>query len=220
MNPASSVGKKQIMAVTGLIWTGFLIFHLLENVGLLINPQKYNEYAHFLISLGPVLWVAEAVLLITLLVHMWLAVRLTFENKRARPQKYAVRAKKGESNLAAETMIVTGVFIAFFVVWHLISFKYGTDYRVVYEGKEIRDLHRTVMECFASLWFSLAYIVVMGMVGLHLSHGFQSAFQSLGLDHPGLTPMIRKASLGLGWFLGLGFALIALIAYLQMEVLR
>jgi len=203
------------MAVTGLAWTSFLLIHLAENSLLICSPQLYNQWAHFLMSLGYILYAMELGLVMLLGTHLFLAITLTLENKKARSQKYAIRNKKGDNSFAARTMIVTGMFILFFLIWHIKEFKLGDHNMVTYDGVQMIDFHALATQSFSQLWFMLSYVFVMIVVGLHLSHGVQSAFQSLGFNHPKYTPCIKKTSLAIGIILTVGFSAIAILSYLK-----
>lgn len=181
------------MGITGLIWAGFVLSHMAGNMLILISPELYNAYGHALISNKPFLYAAESVLVISLLVHVITAFQLTALNNSAREQKYYLPTN-GEKkvSLASKTMIFTGLIILVFTILHLITFKYGTWYNVTYDGIEMRDLHRLVVEVFQDPIYVVGYIVSLIALGLHLSHGVGSMFKSWGFNHPKYTPMLEK----------------------------
>ena len=188
----SGIGSKQLMALTGLAWCGFVIMHMAGNLLILVGPDAYNKYSHALIS-NPAIYVAEAGLVLTLLIHIVKGIRVTLANRAARKTKYAMApsgAKAPRPN--SKYMIFHGSLILAFIIWHLITFKYGPHYETTIDGVVMRDLHRLVIEVFNQPMYVAAYCVCLVIVGLHLSHGFYSAFASLGAFHPKYSPMISK----------------------------
>lgn len=213
----SSIGKKQLMALTGLGLMGFLKMHLLGNILLVVDPVKFNLYAHQLTSNKALLYVAEAGLLFMFLMHLGLAIRLTVENKMARPVKYFAfqRANQDGATLASRTMPLTGLIILVFLILHLFQFKWGNFYVTTIDGTQVRDLYKTVIEYFHNPIALLWYIFAMFTMALHVTHGFQSCFQSLGFRHPKYTPIIKKLACLYALFVGLGFAAISIACYLK-----
>ena len=148
------------------------------------------------------------------LVHIFKAVRMTIDSRRARPVAYTRKKWAGgrsRKSLASATMIVTGILLALFVVIHVKSFKFGSYYQVA--GTEIRDLYRLELEQFSNPWIVAFYVVCMVVVGFHLWHGVSSAFQSLGADHPAYTPRIVLAGKLMAIVIGGGFLIIPLFVY-------
>lgn len=180
---SSTIGRKQIIGITGLGLSGFVLMHMLGNMLILLGPRAYNEYAHKLAT-NPLLIIAEVGLLAMFICHIILALGLSFSNVRARDHRYAVMSHgdKGTS-LIQRSLWAQGLLILVFVILHLITFKYGTVYTVTYDGVEMRDLHRLVTEVFSQPGYSIWYIVAVIVLGLHLSHGFGSTFQTLGIHH-------------------------------------
>ncbi len=211
----SSIGKKQIMALTGFGLVGFTASHLLGNLLILLGPDAFNKYAYTLTS-NPLIYVAEAGLLGMFLLHLFLAVVLKLENIAARPQNYYVKVKTGRGEtFASSTMPYTGIILLIFVVIHLLNFKFGSNYPTTVDGVEMRDLYRTVVEYFANPLYVAWYVVAMIALGLHTSHGFQSVFQTWGFNHPKYTPVIQTASLAYGLFVGAGFSILAIFCHFQ-----
>ncbi|MBI2569261.1 MAG: succinate dehydrogenase cytochrome b subunit [Candidatus Schekmanbacteria bacterium] len=192
----TSVGKKILMGLTGLALIGFLCAHLAGNLLVFIGPGTFNEYSHKLTA-NPLIYVAELGLLAIFLGHLATGIALTLRNRAARPTPYHVKRSAGHTtrkSLASATMIVSGAIVLVFVPLHLWTFKFGKSYGA--EGG-VRDLYRLVMEVFSSPGYVLWYLVAMVFVGFHLWHGFSSAFQSLGAEHPRWDPLLRS----FGWFL-------------------
>lgn len=211
----SSIGKKQIMAITGLGLVGFTLSHLLGNLLLLLGPDAFNMYAHTLTS-NPLIYVAEAGLLGMFLAHIALAVILKIQNSNARPIKYYMKkGTEGGETLASKTMPYTGLIILVFLVLHLITFKYGTNYSTTVDGETIRDIHRVVIEYFSNCWYVAWYVFAMCVLGLHTSHGLHSSLQTLGVNHPKYTPYFKQASLAYGIIVAVGFSTLAIFSYFQ-----
>lgn len=198
----SSIGKKSLMAVTGLMLLAFVIGHLAGNLQIFIpdGGKKLNEYAEFLKKTPLVLWGTRFAMLVAVLVHIGVAVKLTAENHAARPVKYAGRTWR-EADYASRTMMWSGPIIAAFVVYHLLHYTVGS----VHPKFDVHDVYRNVVIGFSVPWVSCAYIVAMLLLGLHLYHGFWSMFQTFGVNHPKYTPMLRSASAFLAGGIAAGY---------------
>lgn len=191
----SSVGRKALMAVTGLIWSGFVFTHMAANMLIIFDKDAYNKYSHALIT-NPLIYVAEAALVVTILLHAYEGIALFLRNQDAKPQKYAVKPSRVKgASLAAKTMIYSGSIMLVFLILHLITFKFGTHYDVVVDGVRMRDIHRLVIEVFKMPAYVIWYFVSMIFVGLHLYHGVSSGFQTLGINHPRYNKLIKYG----GW---------------------
>ena len=212
----SSIGRKQLIAMSGLLLCGFLVSHLLGNFLLLVGADAFNLYAYKLISLGPILYVAEAGLAALFLGHLFLAMKLTWENKVARGQKYYVknRTGRGETIMSA-TMPYTGLVMLVFLVLHILQFKFGSYYETTVDGVVMRDLYRTVVEYFRSPLNTAWYVFAMTAAAVHTSHGVQSAFQSFGWNHGAWTPCVKKAGYAYAIFVGGGFAVISILLHVK-----
>jgi len=195
------------MALTGLAMVVFLFEHLSANLLLYTgDAEAYNAYSHFLLSLGTITVIAELILLAFLLLHVIAAIAVTLGNWKARPKGYAMVKGAGspsKKNLASTTMIYTGIIIFVFIVFHLITFKFGPGSDV--KGEEIRDLYGLVVSVFHRPAYVIGYVAVMILIGFHLYHGFWSAFQSLGVNHPKYTPIIQVLGVIVAIVLSVGF---------------
>lgn len=201
----SSIGRKQIMGVTGLAWSLFVLSHMVGNLLIFAGPDAYNKYSHAIIS-NPLLYVAEAGLVITLLLHVVNGVQLTIKNRWARPEKYAMATSGAKSaRFQSKWMAFHGSLILVFIILHLITFKYGTYYSTTVDGVEMRDLHRLVIEVFQSPGYVIWYAIALLFVGLHLSHGFYSAFSSLGVYHPKVNSLLSRFGYVYAAVVALGF---------------
>ncbi len=191
------------MALSGLGLVGFVITHLIGNLALYADDDgtAFNEYAHKLESIPGFVWI-ELGLAAVFVVHIALGIRLFAENREARPQGYRTRATKGSPGLASRSMIISGSVLLVFLVIHVKDFRVAK----LLADPESFDLALTVKERLSTPGGALIYLVGVAALGLHMSHAFQSAFQTLGLNHPKYTPLIKATGLGLAVLLFLGFA--------------
>jgi succinate dehydrogenase / fumarate reductase, cytochrome b subunit len=209
---SSSVGTKILVALTGLGFAAFLLTHLAANLLVLVDPHGYNEYSHKLIS-NPLIYIAEAGLVVLFLVHAFKATMVTLRNREARGRGYALKRRAGHTSrksLASSTMIVTGIWLLLFVVVHLKTFKFGPWYDTP-DG--MRDLSRLVHEVYREPLHVAFYVLSMVVVGMHLSWGLSSAFQSMGVEHARYNGFIRGAGLAVAILMAAGFALIPVVIY-------
>ena len=202
----SSIGRKVLMAVTGLILIGFVTGHLIGNLHVFGEPDEINGYAHFLQGLGPVLWIVRLTLLAAVILHVWAAVVLTLENRKARPAEYGFKHTI-QATLASRTMRITGFVVLAFVLYHLAHFTIGLNgglfqgdtfktrlpeytmredfhllgFLLVSAGTQVHDVYAMVVRGFQSPIVSGFYIIAVGLLSFHLWHGFESMFQTLGL---------------------------------------
>lgn len=189
----SSVGRKVLMAVSGLCLIVFVTAHLIGNLTLFVGPDLFNLYSHHLVSLGPLLYALEAGLVGVFVLHVVVGVSLTWDNWRARNNRYAVvRDAGGKSykTFSSRTMIYTGAILLLFIVYHVWQFKYGAYYEDTVHDKKVRDLYTLVLESFQIVPITLVYVASMVVLGLHLRHAFWSGLQSLGLHHKVYTPIL------------------------------
>jgi len=198
----SSIGMKLLMAVTGLCFCGFLTVHLAGNLTLYAGAETFNSYARHLHSLGPFVLVFELGLLFLGLVHVFTGLTLFYQNLRARPVRYVVTKNAGGRTLGSGTMPYTGLLMLAFVVFHLMNFHFV--------DKADRTIYQVVHEAFSSSAYVLIYVLAMIVVAVHVSHGFWSAFQTVGADHPKYFPLIRGIGLMFSFLVGAGFGLIPL----------
>lgn len=191
----SSIGRKIIMGVCGGVWAGFVFGHMAGNMLILVSAEAYNKYGHAIVSNKPLLYGTEAILLATVLIHAILGIYITVQSRMARGSKYAMTPRgEKKSTTASRTMIYHGSILLFFIVYHLITFKYGPVYMVSYGGEEMRDLSRLIMEVFQDPIYVVGYITCLLLLGWHLSHGVHSLFQTLGWNHPKYTPKLKIIS--------------------------
>jgi succinate dehydrogenase / fumarate reductase cytochrome b subunit len=206
------VGKKLIMALTGLFLVIFLIEHVIGNL-LLLRPdggEAFTEYSENLVH-NPFIRTIEIFLFAAFIFHIIDGLYLFFRNRGKRPQRYAVSNRSANSAWTSRNMAVTGTIILFFLIVHLKSF--FVPYRITNTEALVSDpryLYHTTVEAFRNIWYSLFYIVVMILIGLHLHHGFRSAFQTIGMRSPKYYPFVRGLGVFLALALTIGFAIIPL----------
>jgi succinate dehydrogenase / fumarate reductase, cytochrome b subunit len=198
----SSIGRKILMAVTGLVLIAFVVGHLVGNLQIFQDPDHINGYAHFLRDLGWLLWAARIGLIVAVAVHIWAATVLTLENNKARGGAYGFKHTI-QATLASRTMRWTGYIVLIFVLYHLAHFTWGAaqtttfkdnlpaytmqhEYRVagfpvVATGTKVPDVHTMMILGFQHPLVSVFYIVAVGLLSFHLLHGIDSMFQTLGL---------------------------------------
>jgi succinate dehydrogenase / fumarate reductase, cytochrome b subunit len=206
---SSFIGSKAIVGLTGLALCGFLLVHLLGNLLILISPEAYNTYSHKLIT-NPLLPVAEVGLVVVFVAHVIRATALTIKNRNARPAGYALasRGEKGTTPVS-RSLIYQGAVIFVFVILHLITFKYGAHYTATYNGVEMRDLHRLVVEVFKKPGYVVWYLVALIILSMHLGHGFQS----LGLGGPKYGPVLKKMGIVYDFVVSVGFIVLPVYVY-------
>lgn len=190
------------MAVTGCILFLFIIGHLLGNLQIFDGRARLNAYGAFLHNLGELLWIARGILLLAVGLHIWATVMLWSRNQKARPVDYKVK-KSVASSYADRTMYWSGPIILAFVIFHLLEFTAGTIHP---ESQFIDgDVYHNVVAGFQVWWVSAWYIFSMLLLGFHLRHGIWSMFQSLGLNHPRHTPVLKQAALWLAILITVGY---------------
>jgi succinate dehydrogenase / fumarate reductase, cytochrome b subunit len=206
----SSVGKKAVMAVTGAILVLFLIAHAIGNLKVFLGNRDFDHYAHWLRTIGEpavphrtFLTVMEVVLAIAVVLHMWAAVSLARQARRARPVRYAARPKAHEHRYATHVMRYGGVVILLFVIWHLLDLTFGT---VNPEGANAGPYDKVIADFDPSRWYiTLFYVVAVVLVGLHLRHGLFSAVQTLGWGRQRRYSTVRLAADAVAALLVIGF---------------
>jgi succinate dehydrogenase / fumarate reductase cytochrome b subunit len=202
----SAVGKKAVMAVSGLILFGFVLVHFIGNLKLYEGREYLNNYAGFLREVGSpalptsgLLWIARLVLLAAVVLHIWAAWQVSRMSLAARPEGYRRRGVV-QATYASRTMRWGGVIVLLFVVYHLLHFTFGTVHPNFIEG----DVYANVVTGFQVWWVSAFYIVAQVALGFHLYHGLWSLFQSLGWSHPRFNPWRRTFAHAFAWIITLG----------------
>jgi succinate dehydrogenase / fumarate reductase, cytochrome b subunit len=208
----SSVGKKAVMAVTGLILVAYLLTHVLANLLVFGGPVRINRYAQLLHASGAVLWGARLILLAAAALHVVAATQLALRSRAARPQSYAAGRDPQVSTFAARSIRWGGALILLFLVYHILHFTTGTAHPDFVE----LNPHHNVTTGFRSPLVAGVYLLAMIAVGLHLYHGVWSSGRSLGVSQPSPRPLHRTLALALAVFVWLGFTAIVIAGYLGL----
>ncbi|MGO9011640.1 MAG: succinate dehydrogenase cytochrome b subunit [Bryobacteraceae bacterium] len=190
------IGKKAVMAITGLMLVGYVFAHLLGNLQIYSSDaEQINRYAAFLHnpSNAAALWAARSVLFVAVVLHIIAAVQLWLQNRAARPVGYVKKADVPTS-YAARTMIWSGPIVGAFVIFHVLHLTVGAVVPLRELGPNMPDVRYNVINGFSNPWISGFYILAMILLCLHLYHGMWSMFQSLGISHPRYTLVIKKAA--------------------------
>lgn len=209
----SSIGKKWIVALTGLGLLAFVVGHMLGNLQFFLpNKQQINDYGVHLRELGPLLWIIRFGLLAIFVLHIVTTVQLVIANKRARPEKYAV-TKPTASTLASRTMIFSGLLVLAFVIYHLLHFTFlatHPSYRNLHDPSGHHDVYSMMVLGFQQPMISVFYIISVTLLALHLNHGIASTLQTLGLNTHRLHPFWKNLGRGISVIIGVGYLTIPL----------
>jgi succinate dehydrogenase / fumarate reductase, cytochrome b subunit len=208
---SSSIGKKQIVAVSGLALILFLIFHLSGNLLLYKGPEAFNAYADFLQSLGNIKYIGRIGLIVLFVTHMFFTFLVVKENIKARGKRYDVSKPVGKRSLATKLMPLTGTFILVYLAVHLLDYTLADHHTVasMVNGEDL-GLYGLVLNSFQETWRVVFYVLAMGAIGMHLVHAIQSVCQTFGFNHPVYSKIIKRVSLVLGVMIAVGFASIPL----------
>ena len=208
----SSLGRKYMMAFTGAVLFLFVIAHLAGNLQVFLGPEALNRYGHLLQSNPELLWPARCFLLLMVGLHIWAAVKLSLENKTARPVAYAEYQPVG-SSYASRTMLMSGSVVFVFIIYHLLHFTAQVQYInltgqnfVDFTDPEKRhDIFKMMVVGFRNIWVSGFYILGIALLCLHLSHGASSMFQSLGWKNDAYRPVLDRLARIVAFLIFLGY---------------
>lgn len=216
----STIGKKVIMAVTGLIWIGYVVVHMYGNLKVFLGAEAFDSYAEGLRTLGEpllghshLLLIARLVLIISLVLHVWAAVSLYGLARRARGTRYSVYRTQ-QANVAALSIRYGGLAILLFILYHLMHFTWGVP-GVHSDFRPGHPYHNLVVG-FQSWPVVIVYLLALVALGLHLYHGTWSMFQTLGLNNRTYSRLLRLVALGLALVVSLGFAIVPLAVLFGM----
>ncbi len=202
----SSIGKKFVMAVTGTFLILFLVIHLAGNFTLLGGPEAFNGYVKTLDVVKPIIRIIEIVLAAVFILHIFNGLKLWLENRRARPEKYAVNASSKNSDIFSRTMVQTGSIVFIFLVLHLSTFWYAFNF-AGHPSEESNAYFGIVADWFANPFYALFYVFAMILLGFHLNHGFQSAMQTFGWNNSRYFPIIEKIGTLYAIVMAVGFSI-------------
>ncbi len=193
----SSIGKKLLMAITGFCFCGFLIIHLFGNLLIYSGKEAFNAYSESLYSLGPIIRFVELGLLFFAVIHVITGATLFFQNLKARPVRYIVNKRAGGRTIGSATISYTGFLLLIFVIFHLVNFHFA--------DKTSATIYQIVSSTFIKPVYVAIYIAAVIVTAIHIRHGFWSAFQTIGANHPKYMPAIRVISILFSIILGIGF---------------
>lgn len=204
---SDSIGRKLVMAITGLLMVLFVVGHLLGNLSIFAGPNGINAYAEKLHSLGALVWLTRVVMLAAVLVHLVISIQITLENSAANPVKYAVD-RSLRATFASKNMIWTGLIIGVFITYHLLHFTVRAIPGMTLGNDALNrfDVYAMVTSAFGSFFTAAIYIAAMVALFLHLSHGIQSTFQSLGLNNEKSLPAFTGGGKWLSALFLVGYA--------------
>jgi len=204
----SSVGRKMVVAITGVILILFVVGHLLGNLQIYLGPEWINAYSQHLRDLGPILWMIRAFLLASVILHIYFTILLAIENRRARPEAYRDR-NYVKASWASRHMVVSGLVVFAFIIFHLLHFtarKFNPQFPLLKLDPLNRyDVYSMMVYGFQNVYVSAFYVVGLFLLTLHLTHGSSSFFQSLGLNNQRLTPKLAVAGRIFAWLLFIGY---------------
>ena len=203
----SSIGKKYVVAVTALLLILYVLGHLVGNLQIYLGPDRINAYAKFLHDLGPILWVIRVFLLAAFVIHIAATIQLAQENRLAKPQKYAVAGYQ-RSTMASRTMIVSGLIVLCFVIYHILQFTLQVtdpEFREVHDSIGRHDVYRMLILGFRHPLVSLFYVIALFLLTTHLSHGFASVVQTLGINNRKIANFVSTGGQILAWVVFAGY---------------
>ena len=204
----SSIGRKWIVGISGGLLVLFVLAHLAGNLTIYVGPygEGINVYAQALHASPILLWGARGGLLVVFLVHIFTTLSLVLENRRARPQRYAVKARV-QSTIFARTMALSGLVVLSFLIFHVLQFAAGmSPHSHLYDLEGRHDVAAMIILSFHNVWVSGFYLLSLLLLGMHLSHGISSVFQTFGLNGRKSAKLIKHGALLVSWALMLGFA--------------
>ena len=214
----SSIGRKILMAISGLSLVLFAMIHLIGNTTIFgWIPGGINAYAHHLHAFHPLVWAFRAVMLVFVGVHILYGIQLTIENRGGRPQQYAVKSTQ-KATFASENMIWTGALMGIFILYHLLHFtaKVVPGMELVSNAEGTVDVFAMIVSGFKNVFVSLIYAGAMVTLFLHLSHGIQSMFQTFGLSNDKVLPVLVKAGTLVALVLFIGYVSVPLMIFLNI----
>ena len=209
---SSSLGKKYIMAVSGLVMFLFVIGHLAGNLQFFLGAESINRYGHFLQTNLELIWPARIVLLVTLFLHVWSAIKLSAENRAARPVAYA-NWNPTVASYASRTMLMSGLIVFAFIVYHLLHYTLvvkqinltGQDFATFEDPEKRHDIFKMMVVGFSNPWVSIFYVIGIALLCLHLSHGVSAMFQSLGWKNKVYGPYLDSGARFIAWLIFIGY---------------
>jgi succinate dehydrogenase / fumarate reductase, cytochrome b subunit len=215
----SPIGKKIITGITGLGLSLFVVVHMVGNLTLFAGSKAYNQLAHFIDSLGILLYLIEFSLLAIAIFHAVIGITIRLNTLKARPVGYSQLKSAGspsKQSISSRSMLITGVVLLGFLILHLTTFKFGVYYSTVIDGVEMRDLSSLVIEKFHNPIYAFGYAGVMILLSFHLRHGIWSAWQSIGVLDSKTSPVVYAIAVILAILIAIGFIALPLAIYFNL----
>jgi succinate dehydrogenase / fumarate reductase cytochrome b subunit len=224
----STLGRKYLMALTGAGLFGFTVMHMLGNLQIFLGSEAINRYAHFLQSNKELLWPARLGLLAMVALHIWSAVKLSAENKAARAVGYRNDPAPAAASYASRTMLMSGLIVAAFIIYHLLHFTVkaeavnlvGRNFADLHDldlaGQSRADVYQMLLLGFQQPAVAIFYVIAVGLLCLHLSHGLSAMFQSLGLRNKAWWPVLQQLARAASLLLFLGYIAVPLAVLLRL----
>ena len=217
----SPIGKKIITGITGLGLSLFVLVHMVGNLTLLAGSKAYNQLAHFIDSLGILLYLVEFVLLGLAIFHAIVGITIRLNTLKARPIGYYSQLRSAgepsKQSISSRSMAITGIVLLGFLILHLATFKFGAYYSTVIDGVEMRDLSSLVFEKFHNPIYAFGYAGVMVILAFHLRHGVWSAWQSIGVLNSKISPGVYAIALIFAGLIAIGFVILPLSIYFNFN---
>ena len=216
----SSIGKKIVVGITALVLILYVVGHLAGNLQIFIGPNRINAYAKFLHDLGPILWVVRVALLAAFVTHIVATIHLAHENRLAKPKKYALPGYQ-RSTIASRTMIISGLIVLCFVIYHLLQFTVhatNPEFGELHDSLGRPDVYRMLIIGFRQPFVSLFYVLGLFLLATHLSHGFESVAQTLGINNRRISRLISAGGQTLTWLIFAGY--VSIPATILLGIIR
>ena len=203
----SSIGKKVVVAVTGICLMLFVLGHLLGNLQIYLGEEQLNSYSQHLQDLGPLLWIVRIALLAIVVTHIVSTIQLALQNRAAKPQKYVIKGYQ-RSTLASRTMVISGLIVLCFIIFHLLHFTFQVvhpEFRNLHDAQGRHDVYHMMIAGFRRPLISFFYVLGLFLLANHVSHGFQSVTQTLGINNRKISGLISNCGRIFSWFVFIGF---------------
>lgn len=210
---SSTIGRKYAMALSAMFLLVFLVMHLAINFLSVINAEAFNEASHFMGKNPLVQYLMQPILLFAVIFHFVMGFVLELKNNKARPVKYAVNGAASNSSWMSRNMIISGAVVLAFLALHLVDFWVPTISKNYFGAGGLETEFEHLQEKFTQLWRVVFYVICFVLLGLHLAHGFQSSFQSVGVRHPKYTPVISALGNWYSVLIPAGFIFVAVFHY-------
>lgn len=203
----SSIGKKIVVAVTGLCLMLFVLGHLLGNLQIYLGEEQLNSYSQHLQDLGPLLWIVRIALLAIVVIHIISTIQLAIQNRVANPQKYAIAGYQ-RSTRASRTMVITGLIVLCFIIFHLLHYTFQVthpEFRDLHDAQGRHDVYHMMITGFKEPLISFFYALGLFLLASHISHGSQSMTQTLGINNRKISELIFNGGRAFSWFVFIGY---------------